>query len=60
MLVITVLLVIYVMNIFKNGRVKKNDRVLWLILLFMGSSIAMLFYWYLFIWKEPSVKKIKS
>lgn len=60
MLIMTILFVIYIMHILKSGRVKKDDRVLWAILLLMGNSIAMLVYWYLFIWKTTPQKTNKS
>ena len=46
------LTVFYIVNIFKNDRVDKDKKVLWAVVIFMGSIIAMPIYWYLYIWKE--------
>lgn len=46
------LIVFYIVNVFKNDRVEKDKKVLWAVVLFMGSAIAMPIYWYLYIWKE--------
>jgi len=51
MLLIFALLLIYMIDIFKNNRVQKKE--LWAILIFIGSVIAMIAYWYLYIWQEP-------
>jgi hypothetical protein len=48
------LLIYYVINIFKNDRVKSDQKALWAIILFVGNMIAMPIYFYLFIWKEPT------
>ena len=48
------LLIYYVINIFKNDRVKSDQKALWAIILFVGNMIAMPVYFYLFIWKEPT------
>jgi hypothetical protein len=47
------LLISYLMNVFCNGRVTQSQRALWAVVLFLGSVIAMLVYWYLYIWREP-------
>lgn len=54
MLLILALTVIYMVNVFRNDRVDKDKKVLWAVVLFMGSMIAMPIYWYLYIWKEPA------
>ena len=55
MLVIPALLVFYIVNVFKNDRVEKDKKVLWAVVLFMGSMIAMPIYWYVYIWKAEPV-----
>jgi len=55
MLWIMALTVFYIVNVFRNGRVDKDKKVLWAVVLFMGNVIAMPIYWYLYIWKEPAV-----
>jgi len=55
MLWIFVLLVIYIIDVFKNDKVDKDKKALWAIVLFFGNMIAMPIYWYLYIWREPKV-----
>ncbi|HXD29962.1 MAG TPA: hypothetical protein VN643_02520 [Pyrinomonadaceae bacterium] len=54
MLLIMALTVFYIVNVFRNDRVVKDMKVLWAVVLFMGSIIAMPIYWYLYIWREPA------
>lgn len=53
------LLVFYIINIFRNDRVKSDQKTLWAVILFMGNMIAMPVYFYLFIWKEPKQESIE-
>lgn len=58
MLWIMGLTVFYMVNVFRNDRVNKDMKVLWAVVLFMGSIIAMPIYWYLYIWRvapSPSI-----
>ncbi|HEU4797095.1 MAG TPA: hypothetical protein VFT02_15785 [Pyrinomonadaceae bacterium] len=55
MVAILALTVFYIVNIFRNDRVDKDKKALWAIVIFMGNAIAMPIYWYLYIWKEPSL-----
>jgi len=54
MLVIMGLTIFYMVNVFKNERVVKDQKVLWAVVLFLGNVLAMPIYWYLYIWKEAS------
>lgn len=54
MLVIMALTVFYMVNVFRNERVVKDQKVLWAVVLFLGNVLAMPIYWYLYIWKEAS------
>jgi hypothetical protein len=47
------LTVFYVVDVFQNDRVAKDQKVLWLIVILMGGFIGMPIYWYLFIWRDP-------
>lgn len=47
------LLVFYLIDVFRNDRVHKDQKALWAIVLFFGGAIAMPFYWYLNIWRDP-------
>jgi hypothetical protein len=51
---IVILLVIYVRHLFRNDRIRAEDRALWGVLLLLGNAIAMPISWYLYIWREPS------
>lgn len=53
MLWIFALLIIYILNVFKNERVAKDKKALWAVVLFLGHMVAMPIYWYLYIWREP-------
>ena len=55
MLIIMALTVFYIVDIFRNNRVSKDQKALWAIVIFLGNAIAMPIYWYLYLWKEPSV-----
>ena len=45
MLVTLALIVIYVIDVFRNPRVDPDHRILWLILILLGGLIAMPVYW---------------
>lgn len=49
------LTVFYMVNVFRNDRVEKDKKVLWAVVIFMASVIAMPIYWYLYIWRESPV-----
>lgn len=51
-LLIMGLTVFYIVNVFRNDRVNKDMKVLWAVVLFMGSMVAMPIYWYLYIWRD--------
>ncbi len=46
------LLVVYIVDVFKNDRVARDMKVLWALVLFMGGPIAMPIYWYLYFWRD--------
>ena len=45
---------LYVINAFNNPRIPQDQKVLWLIVIFMGGLVATPIYWYLFIWKDAT------
>ena len=51
---ICVLLLIYILNVFRNERVASDKKALWAVVLFLGNVVTMPVYWYLYIWPEPS------
>lgn len=48
-----VLIVIYMVYLFKSDRVAQDKKALWAVVLFLGGMIAMPIFWYLYIWREP-------
>lgn len=44
----------YMVNVFRNDMVDKDKKVLWAVVIFMGSLFAMPVYWYLYIWRESA------
>jgi hypothetical protein len=58
MLSIMGLTIFYMVNVFRNDRVNKDMKVLWAVVIFMGSIIAMPIYWYLYIWRDAPSSSI--
>jgi hypothetical protein len=58
MLWIMALTVFYIVNVFRNDRVDKDKKALWAVVILLGNMIAMPVYWYLYIWREPSVASV--
>jgi hypothetical protein len=46
------LLGFYVTHAFRSPRLPQEQRVLWLIVLFMGNMLAFPVYWYLHVWRR--------
>jgi hypothetical protein len=44
--------IFYIVNVFKNDRVGKDQKIIWTIALFLGGLFAMPIYWYMNIWRE--------
>lgn len=57
---IIVLLIIYLINVFRNDRVQEDKKILWVVIIFLGNIIAMIIYWYLYIWSEPKEVTLKD
>ncbi|GAO01653.1 hypothetical protein [Anaeromyxobacter sp. PSR-1] len=47
------LTIFYGIHAYRSTRVPESRRVLWVLLNILGSFVAQLFYWYLFVWREP-------
>jgi hypothetical protein len=58
MLIGLVLLVVYIVHLFKADNVPGNQKALWAVVLFMGGMIAMPIYWYLHIWRPCSRSRL--
>lgn len=48
------LFVFYVAHLFRTERVANDKKALWAVVLFFGNVIAMIIYWYLYIWNDKS------
>ena len=47
--------IFYIVNVFRNKRVPKDQQVLWVVLLIMFGIVAEPIYWYLYIWKDEAL-----
>jgi hypothetical protein len=52
MLLSVVLLVVYVVHLFKTDHVPRDRKTLWAVTLFLGAPIAMPAYWFAHVWPE--------
>jgi hypothetical protein len=48
------LLVYYVVHVFRSKSVPHDRRVMWLLVLFFGAPVAMPVYWFLHVWPQRS------
>ena len=46
-------LIFYIIDVYRNVGIKKDQKHLWAALLFFGNILVFPFYWYLNIWREP-------
>jgi hypothetical protein len=53
MLLSVAILLFYLVHAFRNQQLAQDKRVLWVILLFFGSFIAAIIYWFVYIWRAP-------
>ena len=51
---IFVLFIIYVVHVFRTPQFTEQVRLLWLIAFFFGGIFAMIIYWFLCVWRDPS------
>jgi hypothetical protein len=49
------LLGFYVTHLFKNDRMPSEQRILWMLVLFMGNVLAFPVYWYLHVWPKRAI-----
>lgn len=47
------LLIYYIMHVM-NSKTDSNEKLIWILLFFVGNIMAFPVYWYFRIWKEPS------
>lgn len=46
------LLIYFIKDIYNNRLIKKDQRAMWILILFIGNVVAIPFYWYKFILKS--------
>ncbi|MDZ4263036.1 MAG: hypothetical protein U1B30_11995 [Pseudomonadota bacterium] len=54
MSLMVVLILSYVVYLFKSGIVPKDKRVLWAVVLIAGNMFAMPFFWFFYVWRAPA------
>ena len=55
-LLIMGLMPLYIILAVKSDRHDQTMRIIWVVLICMMGMLAMPVYWYLYVWREPSVK----
>lgn len=55
-LLFLVTLGVFIIDVFKNNKIKDSMKAVWVITLLVGNIIAMPIYWYLYIWKNGKQK----
>jgi len=46
------LFIVYLLNIFKNENLDQTQKLLWALLIFVGNVIAMVAYYFIYIFPE--------
>ncbi len=57
---IWVMIILYIIRILKDESIEQNNKILWVLLIFIGNIIAMPLFWYLYIWQEKDPNIIKK
>jgi len=52
MLLILGLIVYYIIHALRNTRLPQTERLLWVIIIFVGNMLVMPIYWFLHVWRE--------
>jgi hypothetical protein len=52
-IILLTIMAIYIIDISENKKIQKEQRILWILLLIFTNLFSTLFYWYLYIWKQP-------
>ena len=50
------LLLFYIVHLFRTEIVANDKKALWAVVLFFGNMIAMIVYWFLYIWPDKLKK----
>jgi hypothetical protein len=54
------LLVFYIVHVFKNAALAEDRRILWTLIIFMGSFVAMPVYWVLYVWPQSGASQASA
>lgn len=60
MLAMLGLTVFYVVHAFKNPALTSDKRILWVLVLILGSFIGGAVYWVLYIWRSPTASTCRA
>lgn len=55
MLVMFGQVIAYIVLLFRNPRLRDNERIIWLLVILLAGAIGAPIYWYMHIWKAPDV-----
>ncbi len=55
MLVMFGLLTFFIVYVFKTDTVPSDKKALWAVVLFLGNMVSIPIFWYLYVWRHPSV-----
>lgn len=58
MFVIMGLMAFYIVQVFKTERLDQAMKIMWTVLICMLGMFAMPVFWYLYIWREPTVAAV--
>jgi hypothetical protein len=50
--------IFYVVDVFRNNSIRKDQKYFWIALLLFGNNFIYPFYWYSHIWKEPKNESV--
>jgi hypothetical protein len=53
-----IILVFYIVNVFKNSKMADNQRILWVLLLVFGNVVVSLLNWFMYIWRDRSSRLV--
>lgn len=60
MFVIMGLMAFYIVQVFKTERLDQAMKIMWTVLICMLGMFAMPVFWYLYIWREPTVASVAT
>ena len=54
------LMIFYIVHAFKNQALTSEKRLLWVLVLFFGSFVAGIIYWFHYVWRQPPALPTES